>query len=124
AFLLVLQLITWTGSLMALGAPILLTESSEKEKRSSPGGSSLATRLGWSVAVSVSCTLNSLGAIVEAAVSASYHWQGLIPEAYWYLIASGGLSSYSSSAPGCFTGSRAAVYIKSRALRRTSQKTR
>src|SRR5947209_19019652 len=79
ASLFVLQLTTWTGSLMALGAPILLTDRSENEKRSSPGGSSLATRLGWAVAVSVSCTLNSPGSIVEEAVSASYHWQGLIP---------------------------------------------
>src|SRR5207244_5816513 len=65
ASLFVLQLTTWTGSLMALGAPILLTARSENEKRSKLGGSSLAIAWGWSVAVSVSWTLNFFGSIVE-----------------------------------------------------------
>src|SRR2546425_12408980 len=93
AFLFVLQLITWIGSLIGLGAPILLTDRSENEKRSRLGGSSFGMGRGWSVAVSVSWTLNFLGSIVEAVVSASYHWQGLIPWSYWYLIASRSFSS-------------------------------
>src|SRR5438445_12837465 len=88
-----LQLMTWTGSLMAVGAPILLTDRSENEKRSRVGGSSFGMGRGWSVAVRVSWTLNFLGSIVEAVVSASYHWQGLIPWSYWYLIASRSFSS-------------------------------
>src|SRR6267143_19674 len=89
----VLQLMIRIGSRIALGAPVLLTDRSEKEKRSNPGGSSLAIGPGWSVAVSVSWRLNSFGSIVEAEVSTSYHWQGLISQSYWYLIASRSLSS-------------------------------
>src|SRR6267378_745611 len=93
AFLSVLQLTIRIGSRIALGAPVWLTDRSEKEKRSSLGGSSLAIGRGWSVAVSVSWTLNSFGSIVEAEVSTSYHWQGLISQSYWYLIASRSFSS-------------------------------
>src|SRR5207245_1688802 len=93
AFLFVLQLMIWIGSLIGLGAPILLIDSSENEKRSSPGGSSFRMGWGWSVAVSASWTLNFFGSIFELVVSASYHWQGLIPWSYWYLIASRSFSS-------------------------------
>src|SRR5947208_16232712 len=87
ASLFVLQLTTWTGSLMALGAPILLIDRSEKEKRSTLGDSSLEIAWGWSFAVRVSWTLNFLGSIVEAVVSASYHWHGFLSYSYWYLLA-------------------------------------
>src|SRR2546422_5852498 len=93
AFLFVLQLLIWIGSLIGLGAPILLADTSENEKISRLGGSSFGMERGWSVAVRVSWTLNFLGSIVEAVVSASYHWQGLIPWSYWYLIASRSFSS-------------------------------
>src|SRR5437660_9477371 len=89
----VLQLMIWIGSRMGLGAPILLTDRSENERRSKLGGSSFGMGRGWSVAVSVSWTLNFFGSIVEAVVSASYHWQGLIPWSYWYLIANRSFSS-------------------------------
>src|SRR5437867_2339421 len=49
-----LQLMIWIGSRVGLGAPVLLTDRSEKEKRSSLGGSSLAMARGCSFAVSVS----------------------------------------------------------------------
>src|SRR6266481_9325625 len=89
----VLQLMIRIGSRMELGAPVLLTDRSEKEKRSKPGGSSFAIWRGWSDAVSVSWTLNSFGSIVEAEDSTSYHRQGLIWQSYWYLIASRSFSS-------------------------------
>src|SRR6266478_6023352 len=89
----VLPLMIRIGSRIGLGAPVLLTDRSEKEKRSSLGGSSLAIGRGWSIAVSVSWTLNSFGFIVEAEVSTSYHWQGLISQSYWYLIARRSFSS-------------------------------
>src|SRR6267378_2504155 len=92
-FLFVLQLMIWIGSLMGLGAPVLLMDRSENEKRSRFGGSSFAIGRGCSVAVRVSWTLNSFGSIVEAMVSASYHWHGLIPWSYWYFIASLSFSS-------------------------------
>src|SRR3989441_10026251 len=79
AFLFVLQLITWIGSLIGLGAPILLTDRSENEKRSRLGGSSFGMGRGWSVAVSVSSTLDFLGSIVEAVGCASERWEGFIP---------------------------------------------
>src|SRR6266581_5323654 len=89
----VLQPMIRIGSRMGLGAPILLTDRSENERRSRLGGSSFGMGRGWSVAVSVSWTLKFFGSIVEAVVSASYHWQGLIPWSYWYLIASLSFSS-------------------------------
>src|SRR5437660_729242 len=55
----------WIGSRIGLGAPVLLTDRSEKEKRSRLGGSSFGTGRGWSVAISVSWTLNLFGSIVE-----------------------------------------------------------
>src|SRR5260370_41601768 len=81
----VLQLMIRIGSRIALGAPVLLTDRSEKEKRSRAGGSSLAIGRGWSVAVSVSWTLNSFGSIVEAEVSTSEDWKGLISGSCWDL---------------------------------------
>src|SRR5207253_1895532 len=124
ASLFVLQLTTWTGSLMALGAPILLIDRSEKEKRSTLGGSSLGIAWGWSFAVRVSWTLNFFGSIVEAVVSASYHWHGLIPWSYWYLIASRSFSSKVASAPVFFSVSRAAFSRKSGSLQNTLRTTR
>src|SRR3989441_11557038 len=75
AFSFVLQLITWIGSLIGLGAPILLTDRSENEKRSRLGGSSFGMGRGWSVGVSVFWTLDFLGSIVEAGVFGSVPWQ-------------------------------------------------
>src|SRR2546426_10782425 len=92
AFLFVLQLITWIGSLIGLGAPILLTDRSENEKRSRLGGSSFGMGRGWSVGVSVFWTLNFLGSIVEAGVFASDHREGLISWAVWDFVASWGFS--------------------------------
>src|SRR5438552_16638761 len=114
----------WIGSRIGLGAPVLLTDRSEKEKRSRLGGSSFGTGRGWSVAVSVSWTLNSFGSIVEVVVSASYHWQGLIPWSYWYLIASRSFSSYVASAPVFFSVSRAALSRNSGSLQNTLRTTR
>src|SRR3989454_9946610 len=79
AFSFVLQLITWIGSLIGLGAPILLTDRSENEKRSRLGGSSFGMGRGWSVCVSVSWALNFLWSIVEAVGSPTDPWPGFIP---------------------------------------------
>src|SRR2546428_6581508 len=68
AFSFVFQLITWIGSLIGLGAPILLTDRSENEKRSRLGGSSFGMGRGLSVAVCVSWTLNFFGSIFYAGV--------------------------------------------------------
>src|SRR3989442_4313150 len=76
AFLFVLQLITWIGSLIGLGAPILLTDRSENEKRSRLGGSSFGMGRGWSVSVLVFWILNFLGSIVVAGGFAACQLQG------------------------------------------------
>src|SRR2546428_2519832 len=65
AFSFVLQLITWIGSLIGLGAPILLTDRSENEKRSRLGGSSFGMGRGGSAGVCAFLDLNFLRAIVE-----------------------------------------------------------
>src|SRR2546428_13989011 len=63
AFSFVLQLITWIGSLIGLGAPILLTDRSENEKRSRLGGSSFGMGRGWVVCVCVFLALKLLWSI-------------------------------------------------------------
>src|SRR2546426_1301375 len=83
AFLSVLQLMIWIGFRMGLGAPILLTDRSENERRSKLGGSSFGMGRGWSVAVSVSLTLDFFWSIVEAGGFASLHLQGVISLAFW-----------------------------------------
>src|SRR2546427_3047263 len=97
------------GSRMGLGAPILLTDRSENERRSRLGGSSFGMGRGWSVAVCVSWTLNFFWAIVETVVSTPYHWQGLVPWAYLDFIANRGFSFLIASAPVFFSVSPAAV---------------
>src|SRR3989442_14064277 len=90
AFLSVLQLMIRIGSRMGLGAPILLTDRSENEKRSRLGGSSFGMGRGWAVGGSVFWELDFLGAIVEAGGFPPYHRGGLIPWGLWVFIASQG----------------------------------